>query len=163
MSQVELEQSAATGLLLDPVKGPPVHANDGVAVDMVPLDGVAAWDNGVRTRRSRSATRRIGTCCRVRIGTSVAEGFPVEFNWPPTGDFWEWSVNFNEETAYGAIGVLLKIVSGSGLRGVGGYPVSACSARPSGPRGSPPGAGSSRVGWGSCSAPNRRTLGRSRG
>jgi hypothetical protein len=89
MSQVELEQSAATGLLLDPVKGPPVHANDGVAVDIVPLDGVAAWDIGVRTRSSRSATRRIGTtgtCCRVRIGTSVAEGFPVELDWPPTGD-----------------------------------------------------------------------------
>jgi len=51
-----LEQSAATGLVLDSVKGPPPHVNDVVVVDMVPLEGVAARDIGVRGRR-RTKTR----------------------------------------------------------------------------------------------------------
>jgi hypothetical protein len=56
-----LEQSAATGLVLDPVKGPPLHVNDGVPVDMVPLDGVAAWDAGARIRSTRKLRTMTGT------------------------------------------------------------------------------------------------------
>ncbi|HYQ88004.1 MAG TPA: hypothetical protein VEU09_00075 [Candidatus Binatia bacterium] len=42
LSQVEFEQSAATGFVVDAVNGPPPQAAVGAPGDIVPLPGVAA-------------------------------------------------------------------------------------------------------------------------